>query len=117
GAQRRQDGARGRSSGNPHSGSRAGRHAHAHFTRHAPRPHRSDRAARILVASVVAALFRGRSPVLMAAQRPVAVIIGAPAWADEATRALTDAGLQTLSFNDRERYIDDLIDAHPALIL
>jgi len=53
----------------------------------------------------------------MAAQRPVAVIIGAPAWADEATRALTDAGLQTLSFNDRERYIDDLIDAHPALIL
>lgn len=53
----------------------------------------------------------------MATQRPVAVLVGTPAWADDAARVLADAGLQTLPLNDPATYIDDLIAIHPALIL
>lgn len=53
----------------------------------------------------------------MSEAQVVAILIGAPAWAPDAARLLRAAGLRTIALEDPTRYLDRLIDAHPALIM
>lgn len=48
---------------------------------------------------------------------PVAVIVGAPAWAPDAIRLLRAAGFRARALDDRATYLEHLRETHPALIL
>jgi len=53
----------------------------------------------------------------MSDSRPMAAIIGAPAWLPDATHLLRAAGLRAAVLHDRAAYLDRLRDTLPALIL
>jgi len=123
GAQRRQDGARGRGAGHPDSGPRAGDHANRDTACRA-RPRRRRRRQRAVLAPVVAALLRRRSAVLASHlmpftsdRRPIAILVGDPAWQVEAAHLLDEAGLSVWRVTDQAGYIDRLVEAHAALVL
>lgn len=50
-------------------------------------------------------------------QRPVVIIVDDPPWQAEAARLLDEAGLSVRRVADRDRYIDQLVETRPALVL
>ncbi|HMM29335.1 MAG TPA: DUF309 domain-containing protein [Aggregatilineaceae bacterium] len=50
-------------------------------------------------------------------RRPIAILVGDPAWQVEAAHLLDEAGLSVWRVTDQAGYIDRLVEAHAALVL